>query len=173
MFVANCSSTHGHTLQDLDLGEWMTEAELAGPKGFNDKKLASIAIQDMKSRPHRNAALASNGVLQYFFETDKSVKEGTVEDRVVVEQKADMTADDAQKVKAHMRKGLDPEGVQPLMVKDKKKKKEDIEKEKREKREQELASLSASDSRGKQPRKDCYGGFRITSADLQIEAWLR
>ena len=50
---------------DSEREDWLTVAELASPKWLNSRENAEIAIKSLVSRPHDNASLRSEGILQY------------------------------------------------------------------------------------------------------------
>jgi hypothetical protein len=88
---------------DDDAEVWLTLSELSGPKGYNDKDIALLAVAGMQSRPHKqNAALREAGILQYMFEFDTKTnrkKKSTISE---LETTQDVEAGDAAGVRDFM-----------------------------------------------------------------------
>jgi hypothetical protein len=81
---------------------WITEAELGGPRFFNDKEHAAIAKDDLPTRPHELPSLAARNVKQYGLTQHIIEKIKSQTDTSAIEVKAKLGADQYTAVKSDM-----------------------------------------------------------------------
>lgn len=88
---------------------WLTEAELAGPKYYNDAALAKLALGGMESREHRtNAILRQMNVRQYGYIEDTEDTTNETRSSADLGVKCDLDPEHVDKVRDLMLSTNDP-----------------------------------------------------------------
>eukprot|EP00927_Polykrikos_kofoidii_P032673 TRINITY_DN27764_c0_g1_i1.p1 TRINITY_DN27764_c0_g1~~TRINITY_DN27764_c0_g1_i1.p1 ORF type:complete len:260 (-),score=50.56 TRINITY_DN27764_c0_g1_i1:137-892(-) len=91
--------------EENEMHVWVTLDELSGPRFYNSRRLAELAIVDMESRPHEKPNLAKHGVLQYKGTVAHDVYKKLLEEKASAQTAAQVTADQAITVRDHMASG--------------------------------------------------------------------
>ena len=93
---------------DSEREVWLTVDELASPRWLNSRENAEIAIKSLVSRPHDNASLRSEGILQYHWFQKAIDKNKTLTQGVSVTTSADCNTESALEVAEHTRDDRSP-----------------------------------------------------------------
>ena len=103
--ISTSTTTDGET--NKKAGRWMTEAQLAGPDGFNDPAQAKLVCVsgDLEDQEHELPSLAKEGVKQYFFNKQKWIRETGWRKETQVRQEVDLKPEEAEQVMQSMENG--------------------------------------------------------------------
>ena len=103
--ISTTTTTDGET--DKKAGRWMTQAQLAGPDGFDDPEQANnvCGSGDLDDQEHELPSLAKKGVKQYFFNNQKWTRETGWRKGTQVQQEVDLKPEEAEQAMHSMESG--------------------------------------------------------------------
>ena len=108
---------------DEDSENWVTLNQLASPTYLCSMDDAKLAITTCDSRPHENAALAAQGIKQYFWVTNRTKRAREQSDTNKVAIKSDIDGEDFEQIRTAMQGALgDTKIALPPAPKEKRKK---------------------------------------------------
>ena len=103
--ISTTTTTDGET--DKKAGRWMTQAQLAGPDGFDDPEQANnvCGSGDLDDQEHELPSLAKKGVKQYLFNKQKLIREIGWRKDIQVQQDVELKPEEAEQAMQSMESG--------------------------------------------------------------------